>query len=157
MAIKRIVPREKDLSRYVSQVMRAKGLSPRDVAVRSGGQITSGYVMGLMKGIARNPSVDKLAALANGLDVDVHELFDAACQPTLQGNRRQQGNDTLRSLELLDLARRLAVCPPALISSLKTIADGAMILSPDELEAVARSVERLVEAKGSEHCKTRRR
>ena len=157
MSMNRIVPREKALSRYVSQVMKAKELSARDVAVRSGGQITSGYVMGLMKGIARNPSVDKLAALANGLGVDVHELFDAACHPTLHGNSGQQGNDTLRSLELLDVARRLAVCPPALISSLKTIADSAMILSPDELAAVARSVERLVEAKGSEHRKTRRR
>ena len=152
-------PQEKELGRYVSQVMSAKGLSAREVAAGSGGRITAGYVMGIMKGNAANPSVDKLAALASGLDMDLHELFDAACEPSERRaqQQQQQGTERLPTLELLDLMKKLAVSPSLAIPWLMKILEKAMLLSPDELEAVFNSVNTLVEAKGSPQRRTTQR
>jgi transcriptional regulator with XRE-family HTH domain len=127
----------KDLGRYVTQVMNAKGLSARDVAGRSGGGITAGYVTGIMKGSADNPSVDKIKALTSGLDVDRYELFDVAWGPSGQQVNRPLGNERLQALDLLDLMKKVAVSP-----WLMKILEKAARLSPEELEAVLSSVNR---------------
>ena len=111
-----------------------------------------------MKGNAANPSVDKLAALASGLDMDLHELFDAACEPSeRRAPQQQQGTERLPTLELLDLMKKLAVSPSLAIPWLMKILEKAMLLSPDELEAVFNSVNTLVEAKGSQQRRTTQR
>lgn len=55
--------------------MQAKGLSLRDIEARSGGRITNSYVGKLLLGTARNPTRDKLAALATGLGVPLKEIL----------------------------------------------------------------------------------
>ena len=154
---KKKAPRKKELGRYVSQVMDAKGLSAREVAASSGGRITAGYVTGIMKGTAANPSVNKLAALADGLDTDLRELFDAACEPSHREALRQPGAERLRTLELLELMKKVAVSPPFVITSLTEILENALLLSAEELEAVLSSVNTLVEAKGKLQRKTKQR
>src|SRR5882724_13577091 len=69
----------RDLGEYVKRVMKLKGLTQKDVQRVSGGRITDGYVASISIGRARNPSVDKLKALADGLGVDMDELFHVAC------------------------------------------------------------------------------
>jgi transcriptional regulator with XRE-family HTH domain len=66
------------LARYVSRILKEKGLTPLEVKELSGGKITDGYVRGITSGKAKNPSVLKLKALARGLNVDEDELFSVA-------------------------------------------------------------------------------
>lgn len=66
------------LADFVRRVMRQKQLKLRDVERRSGGEITNGYISGIINGRISNVSLSKLKALAKGLEVDVHELFSAA-------------------------------------------------------------------------------
>jgi transcriptional regulator with XRE-family HTH domain len=143
---------KKDLSRYVSQVMKAKGLSPRDVSRRSGKGITASYVAGIMRGNAANPSVDKIKALASGLDVDRYELFDIACGPSDNRADQPQGYERLQALELLDLMKKAAVSP-----TLMATMEHAAQLQPKELEAVLLSIQRFISVrqKGSGKGKQR--
>jgi len=67
-----------ELSEYVKQVMKLKGLTQKDVQRLSGGKITDGYVASISIGRARNLSVDKLKALADGLGIQHDELFHVA-------------------------------------------------------------------------------
>lgn len=66
------------LADYVRRVVKQKQLKLRDVERRSGGDITNGYISGIITGRISNVSLGKLQALARGLEVDVHELFSAA-------------------------------------------------------------------------------
>ena len=142
----------KHLGPYVTRVMAAKGLSPRDVAVNSGNRITAGYVTGIMKGTSANPSVDKLNALAVGLDVDLYELFDVACGLSDQGTRRGSGSDRLRALEVLELMRKVVV-NPVLMSMVETGAH----LPTKELEVVLAALERIADSNWRSPAKSKRR
>src|SRR5258705_13704207 len=79
-----------ELGEYVKRVMKLKGLTQKDVQRLSGGKITDGYVASITTGRARNLSVDKIAALAEGLGVDTDELFHIACgsAPELDETRK---------------------------------------------------------------------
>ena len=66
------------LSDFVRRVVKRKQLRLRDVERRAGGEITNGYISGIINGRINNVSLGKLKALAKGLEVDVHELFSAA-------------------------------------------------------------------------------
>ena len=145
-------PDKKDLGRYVSRVMKAKGLSPRDVSRRSGKGITASYVAGIMRGIAANPSVDKIKALASGLGVDRYELFDIACGPSDNRADRPQGSERLQTLELLDLMKKAAVSP-----TLMATMEQAAQLQPGELDAVLLSIQRLIGARRKAGGKGKRR
>lgn len=145
-------PHKKDLGRYVSQVMKAKGLSPRAVAKRSGSGITASYVAGIMRGDAANPSVDKIKALASGLGIDLYELFDTACGPSDDRANRPHGNERLQALELLDLMKKVAVS-----STLMATMEHAAHLQPNELEAVLLSMQRLIGARQNAGGKGKRR
>lgn len=142
----------KNLGPYVTRLMGAKGLSARDVAVNSGNRITAGYVTGIMKGTSANPSVDKLSALAVGLDVDLYELFDVACGLSAQAARRSSGSDRLRALEVLELMRKV-VASPVLMAMVET---GAQ-LPTKELEVVLAALERIADANWRSPAKSKRR
>jgi len=63
--------------------MRDKGLKLRDVEERSGGRVSNSYISKLLGGHARNPTGDKLAAIAAGLGVSLREIQAAATgEPT---------------------------------------------------------------------------
>ena len=69
---------QQQLGEYVKWVMKLKGLTQKDVQRLSGGKITDGYVASITTGRAGNLSVEKLKALADGLGVDLDDLFHVA-------------------------------------------------------------------------------
>lgn len=69
------------LAEYVDRVMKEKNIKSLDVEARSieaGNRIADSYVTNIARGVNKNPTVDKLVALAGGLDVDKIELFKIA-------------------------------------------------------------------------------
>ena len=66
------------LKDYVRRVRAAKNLSAVDVESRSLNNISDAYVLQIESGVARNPSPEKLKALAKGLGVPEDEVFRVA-------------------------------------------------------------------------------
>jgi transcriptional regulator with XRE-family HTH domain len=79
---------KENLADYVRRIIRQKQLKLRQVERDSGDQITNGYVSGIINGKINNVSLEKLLALAKGLNVDPYELFAAAI-----GEQRQTANE----------------------------------------------------------------
>jgi transcriptional regulator with XRE-family HTH domain len=100
-----------DLGQYVSRVIKQKGITVRDVQVRSGGRISNGYVSDIMSGKQSNPTVDKLAALAIGLGVEVRELFEAAVGPPAEGEGESLETIEIDSMALVSLMDKIARNP----------------------------------------------
>src|SRR5215210_6084393 len=73
-----------NLSDYVQRVMREKKLSRSDVARNSGSEIAGSYVGRIIAGTVTNLSVEKIIALARGLEVDPYEIFAASVGKPLQ-------------------------------------------------------------------------
>lgn len=71
------MPKE-TLSKYVSRVMKQKGISAREIERRTSKGITDAYVNQIVNGDTENLSILKAQALAAGLDVDEDELFKVA-------------------------------------------------------------------------------
>jgi Helix-turn-helix. len=66
------------LSQYVKRILDEKHLTMTDVEERSERKIADAYVANIMNGLARNPSVDKLKALAVGLGEPEDDVFKVA-------------------------------------------------------------------------------
>ncbi|HXG94070.1 MAG TPA: helix-turn-helix transcriptional regulator [Blastocatellia bacterium] len=83
------IPVGKNLSHYLKRVMREKKLSRFDVARNSGGEIAASYIGRMIAGSVTNLSVEKIVALAAGLDVDPYEIFAASVdRPPRDGKGR---------------------------------------------------------------------
>ncbi|MEK6303423.1 MAG: helix-turn-helix domain-containing protein [Acidobacteriota bacterium] len=82
--------KQETLAEYVTRIISEKNLKQHEVKEISGGEITDGYVRGIMTGKARNPSVDKLKALARGLGVSEDEIFKVARGLPFEGEHREQ-------------------------------------------------------------------
>jgi transcriptional regulator with XRE-family HTH domain len=63
------------LIEYVKRIMRQNSLTLRDIEENSGGRISNSYISKILNGNVKNPSADKIVALAKGLKVDSHEVF----------------------------------------------------------------------------------
>jgi transcriptional regulator with XRE-family HTH domain len=72
------------LSDFVRRVMHENGLTYRQVEARSKGRITGGYVNDIVQKKTTNPSIEKLQALARGLDRPEDEVISVA-----RGNKKQ--------------------------------------------------------------------
>jgi len=131
-----------DLSRFVLRILKQKRLSQRDVVLRSGGKIAKAYVSGIISGKVTNLSRDKFMALARGLDVNVIDLFTAACGPIEQSASEQAGTGPPDSLILLDLMQKVVVAP-----ELMEILQDAARLLPEERRAVLNSIKTLIEVR----------
>jgi transcriptional regulator with XRE-family HTH domain len=138
------------LDEYVKRVMKLKGLTQKDVQRLAGGRITDGYVASITTGRARNLSVDKIAALAEGLGVDTDELFHVACGTTveLDESRNRPALDPLMILETV----QKAVASPDVIE----ILDRVVRLSPEERRVFLKSLKRLGENDRKSQRKTKR-
>ena len=66
------------LQDYVRRVRIEKNLSAVDVETRSANTISDAYVLQIENGAAKNPSPEKLKALAKGLGVSEDEVFRVA-------------------------------------------------------------------------------
>jgi transcriptional regulator with XRE-family HTH domain len=138
----------RDLGEYVKRVMKLKGLTQKDVQRVSGGRITDGYVASISIGRACNPSVDKIKALADGLGVDVDELFHVARGLPEDMQDRGKSSHTRDPLMILETVRK-AVLNPDVIQILHEVVS----LSPDERASLLGFIQRL----GSTKRKSRRR
>ena len=99
--------------------MAAKGLSYRDIEEKSNGRISYGYVNSLVKGINKNPSVEKINALAVGLGVPENTLIRVA-----RGIPLEERDD-----------------PSSLVVD-EAIAESGVKLSPKERERVVKIVKK---------------
>lgn len=102
---------EGELSEYVRQVMKLKGLTQKDVQRLSGGKITDGYVASIAIGRAGNPSAEKLKALGEGLGVDPDVLFHLACgmpEPVADVRKSSPGTELMM---ILDAVQKAVVIP----------------------------------------------
>jgi transcriptional regulator with XRE-family HTH domain len=110
-----------DLSQYVRRIMRAKRLSLRDVQRQSGGRITQGYVGSIVQHANTNLTVEKLKALADGLDVDEEEVFRVARGLTRSLQRNEPSAAQADTLRVIDLMRNV-VLEPELLEILEEVA-----------------------------------
>jgi transcriptional regulator with XRE-family HTH domain len=107
------------LASLVKRVVRQRALKLRDVERRSGGRITNSYISKIISGNIRSLTVEKLLALARGLDVDPHVLFTAAASRPPVSDGEGNGNPVdagwlvelnqtlLNSPELVSINRKL--------------------------------------------------
>ncbi|HKS41157.1 MAG TPA: helix-turn-helix domain-containing protein [Blastocatellia bacterium] len=84
-------PKVESLGEYLKRIMSEKRLTMIDVQERSDKKITDAYIANLVKGIASNPSVDKLKALAVGLGEPEEDVFKIARGVPLDGTEEQTG------------------------------------------------------------------
>src|SRR5690242_17899640 len=125
-----------ELSEYVKRVMKLKGLTQKDVQRLSGGKITDGYVASISIGRARNLSVDKLKALADGLGVQHDELFHVAGGVT---ERVQTTRDyTAEAVTLLQNITKAVASP-----EISQLLDRVARLSPDERDSLLAYIKKL--------------
>lgn len=99
------------LGEYVKWVMKLKGLTQKDVQRMSGWKITDGYVASITTGRASNLSVDKLKALADGLGVDLDDLFHVASGRTEKLGGRNKTRAVTDPLVILDTVQKVVASP----------------------------------------------
>jgi transcriptional regulator with XRE-family HTH domain len=128
------------LSTYIREIMQQKGLSLRDIEMRSGARITDGYVADILRGTAANPSAEKIKVLAGALGVDAHTLFEVVCGPFEPGTAQPPGEYTTGTLEFLETMQKVAAS-----TDLMKIVDEATQLAPEERAVVLRSMQSLNE------------
>jgi len=96
------------LRHYVKRVMRQKGLSLSDIERSSNKQITASYIGRILKGTVTNLTIEKIVALAQGLEVDPYEIFAASYgKPPANSNHPD-------SLVLVDVMQKLVMNPDVL-------------------------------------------
>lgn len=131
-----------ELSEYVRRVMKAKGLTQKDVQRLSGGKITDGYVASISIGRAKNPSAGKLQALGDGLGVDPDVLFHLACgtpEPIAEGHKISPAAELLMIMETV----HKAIVIPEVVEILNEL----IRLAPEERAKLLRSLKKMAAVK----------
>jgi transcriptional regulator with XRE-family HTH domain len=129
-------PKLETLSQYVKRTLEQKQLTMRDVEVRSQGGIADAYVANILKGLSRNPSVDKLKALAVGLGEPEDDVFKVARGLPL-GDTQGRGGEPWPGNVLVNAMQRV-VSSPELTSLLQAL----LQMSAKELKAVTQFIEK---------------
>jgi len=102
---------EESLREHIARIMREKGLRVRDIRRRSAGTITESYISEILKGVAANPSIEKLSALARGLGVEPVELFKVASGGAAGDEESRKVIDKSYAVRVLDMMRKIALNP----------------------------------------------
>ncbi len=132
----------RELSEFVRRVMKAKGLTQKEVQRLSGGKITDGYVASISIGRASNPSAEKLRALGDGLGVHPDVLFHLACgmpEPIGEGQKISPASELLVFVETV----QKAVVIPDVIEILNEL----IRLSPEERAKLLMSLKKIAAVK----------
>src|SRR5438105_12345580 len=93
------------LAEYLDRLMRQQNLTPKQLAKRCG--LTDSYIIRVRNGTAENLTVETIVKLANGLEINPHELFARAA-----GISASEGLP-IDALLLLDVMQRVVVDPPS--------------------------------------------
>jgi transcriptional regulator with XRE-family HTH domain len=147
----RRVGKEK-LADFVKRVINQKQLKLREVERRAGGEITNGYVSGIINDRIKNISLEKLKALARGLEVDVYELFAAAMDEPRQLADEVSSYAQPDVLWLLGMMREIATSPELL-----KILHELVQMAPKDREMVVRVIESIGKSKRPARRPTGRR
>ena len=94
------------LAEYLDRLMRQQNLTPKALAKRCG--LTDSYIIRIRNGTADNLTVDTIVKLANGLEVNPHELFARASGVSVSEDV------PVDTLLLLDTMQQVAADPPSL-------------------------------------------
>src|SRR5215467_10909698 len=94
----------------IARIMKEKGLRVRDIRRRSESSITESYISEILKGVATNPSIEKLVALGRGLGIDPVELFKVASGSRADDAERR-AIDRSYAVKVLDMTRSIALSP----------------------------------------------
>jgi transcriptional regulator with XRE-family HTH domain len=141
---------KEDLSHLVRRLIKQKKLSLREVQERSGGQIEKSYISRIMTGNVKNITLEKLIALARGLDVDPHELFTAYCGHLPNGVNEPQEIFEVDVAEFISLMQKVSVS-----SELTEIMKEAAQLEPEESVGALRYIMYMNERKRRSKRKSR--
>jgi transcriptional regulator with XRE-family HTH domain len=141
---------EENLGQVVRRIVRQKGLKLRDIEQRSGGEITNSYVSKIVNGNTRSLTVEKLLALAQGLDADPHVLFTAACERAPLSTR-ETGAEVPDAEWLLETMQRV-LGHPELVSILREL----MNLRPEEYPIFMKYLTVMNKKKHKQQSRTKR-
>jgi len=94
------------LAEYLDRLMRQQNLTPKALAKRCG--LTDSYIIRIRNGSADNLTVETIVKLANGLEVNPHELFARASGVSAYADV------AVDALLLLETMQRVAADPPSL-------------------------------------------
>ncbi len=119
------------LADYVRRVRNERSLSLGDVKRASGGQIATSHVSRIENGDTRNITVDKLVALARGLDTPADELFAVARGAPLS---EPGAEDSL----LLTLFHQMPDDRRADVMRIVKVMNKAHAIKPTEVKAIKR-------------------
>ena len=95
------------LSQYVKLIMQQKGINASDVERKSNGKISNSYVSKIARGRITNITIEALDGLAEGLDIDAHELFAIAYDKP----PRNKQVSTVDPLLLLAIMQKMVMNP----------------------------------------------
>jgi len=132
--------RTESLRESIARIMKEKGLRVRDIRRRSESSITESYISEILKGVATNPSIEKLVALGRGLGVDPVELFKVASGSRADDAERR-ASDRSYAVKILDMTRSIALSP-----DLISIAEEVSRLSESDAEVALQSLVELRES-----------
>ncbi len=128
------------MSEYVKRVVKQKDLKLRDIERNSEGKITNGYISGIVNGKITNLSVDKLMALALGLDVDAHDVFAAATGELRHKIRSLSDKSVPNAQWLIEIIQEILASP-----ELTNLIDELVHLSRKERAMVMKVVQSLID------------
>jgi transcriptional regulator with XRE-family HTH domain len=94
------------LSQYLNRLMKQKDWGVRDLERNSGNRITNSHISKILKGKANNLMSDKIVALAEGLNVDPHEVFSV-----ISGRPVADAEELTNVAVFADLMQKMAVNP----------------------------------------------
>ena len=129
------------LSQYVKRILNEKQMTMKNVQERSEGGIADAYVGSIVNGVAKNPSVDKLKALAMGLDEPEDDVFKVARGLPLD-HEREASRDPWPGTLLAKAIGRIVSSP-----ELTKILKAALRMSLKELQAVLKQIESMKKPK----------
>jgi transcriptional regulator with XRE-family HTH domain len=92
---------------YLERILHQRRLTPKEAAKKCG--ITNSYIGRIIKGQGGNHSIETILALADGLELDPHEVFAAAT-----GRPVQAGGGLVDPLFIVDLIQKMLVEPRGL-------------------------------------------
>lgn len=137
-------PKVETLSQYVRRILAEKQLTHKSVEERSEKGITDAYIGSIVKGKARNLSVDRLKALAVGLDEPEDDIFNVARGLPLD-YKSEGRRDPWPSAALANAIQRI-VSNPELTKILKAL----LRMTFKELQAVLEYIESMKKPKSKD-------
>src|SRR5215212_11916768 len=91
---------------YLERILHQRRLTPKEAAKKCG--ITNSYIGRIIKGQGGNHSVETILAIADGLELDPHEVFAAAT------GRARAERGLVDPLFIIDLIQKMLVEPQGL-------------------------------------------